>query len=150
MQKAPESRSAGHVVDDFAGQNRTIGGSSETDVTELAAMPTGPSAPWEAITVTPVGRCPSTSRKRRGSMSTIDVIASTPVRAAVRFSAAHSSTTVSSSPMRAMSKNSPRVGTDAPSSTSTGRSAVSIAIAWTSPPPVITGKAVTPARPLLG
>ena len=31
----------GHVVDDFAAQNKTSCGSSETDVKELHAIPTG-------------------------------------------------------------------------------------------------------------
>ena len=33
----------GHVVDDFAAQNNTSCGSSDTDVNELQAMPTGSS-----------------------------------------------------------------------------------------------------------
>jgi hypothetical protein len=31
----------GHVVDDFAGQNSTKGGSNDTDVNEFADIPTG-------------------------------------------------------------------------------------------------------------
>jgi hypothetical protein len=53
----------GPLVEVFAGQKRISGGSSERDVTEFAAMPLGPSAVAEVITVTPVGRCPSTLRK---------------------------------------------------------------------------------------
>src|ERR1700753_3976599 len=37
----PDVRRRGQVDDDFAAQNNTIGGSSETDVNELHAMPTG-------------------------------------------------------------------------------------------------------------
>ena len=44
-QNRPLSRMPGQVVDDLAGQNRISGGSSDTDVTEFAAMPVGPSAP---------------------------------------------------------------------------------------------------------
>ena len=61
-QKRPESRISGHVVEVFAGQNRIIGGSSDTDVTELADIPAGPRGPLAVTTVTPVGRWPSTSR----------------------------------------------------------------------------------------
>src|SRR5262249_56192237 len=53
-----------------AGHSRTIGGASETDVTELAAIPTGPSGPCAVMTVTPVGRWP---RVRRNS-SLLNVI----------------------------------------------------------------------------
>jgi hypothetical protein len=45
MQNPPAVRNRGQVVDDFAGQKRTSGGSSDTDVTEFAAMPLGPSSP---------------------------------------------------------------------------------------------------------
>jgi hypothetical protein len=41
----------GQVEDDFAAQNNTSGGSSDTDVNELAAMPTG-SSPSTAVTMT--------------------------------------------------------------------------------------------------
>ena len=39
----PAAWMRGHVVDDFAAQNSTSGGSSDTDVNELHAMPTGSS-----------------------------------------------------------------------------------------------------------
>jgi hypothetical protein len=46
----------GHVVDDFAAQNNTRGGSSDTDVNELHAIPTG-SSPSTAVTrTTPVAK----------------------------------------------------------------------------------------------
>jgi hypothetical protein len=46
----------GHVDDDFAAQNNTSGGSSETDVNELHAMPTG-SSPFTAVMIaTPVAK----------------------------------------------------------------------------------------------
>jgi hypothetical protein len=61
-QKRSLSLIAGQVVELLAGQKRISGGSSETDVTELADMATGPSVPLAVMTVTPVGRCPSTSR----------------------------------------------------------------------------------------
>ena len=63
-QKRPLWRILGQVVELFAGQNRISGGSSETEVTEFADIATGPSAWCAVITVTPVGRCPSTWRKR--------------------------------------------------------------------------------------
>ncbi len=37
----PAAWMRGHVVDDFAAQNSTSGGSSDTVVNELHAMPTG-------------------------------------------------------------------------------------------------------------
>src|ERR1700744_4140475 len=62
-QNRPASRIAGQVVDDLAGQTRIIGGSSETEVTEFAAIPVGaPSPPNAVSTVTPVGRRASTRR----------------------------------------------------------------------------------------
>ena len=46
----------GHVDDDFAAQNSTSCGSSDTDVNELHAMPTG-SSPSTAVTIaTPVAK----------------------------------------------------------------------------------------------
>src|ERR1700733_12200804 len=62
-QNRPASRIAGQVVDDLAGQTRIIGGSSETDANEFAAIPVGiPSSPNAVSTVTPVGRWASTRR----------------------------------------------------------------------------------------
>jgi len=49
---------AGQVLDEWAMHTSTSGGSSDTDVNELAAMPDGPSAPWPVTTVTPVAKCP--------------------------------------------------------------------------------------------
>ena len=46
----------GQVVEVRAGQMRISGGCNETEVTEFAAMPTGPSFPWAVTIVTPVGR----------------------------------------------------------------------------------------------
>ena len=46
----------GHVLDDFATQNSTSGGSSDTDVNELAAMPTGSSPSIAVMIVTPVAK----------------------------------------------------------------------------------------------
>jgi hypothetical protein len=63
MQKRPVARIPGHVSDVRAGQNSINGGSSETDVTEFAAMPSGPAGPHEVMTVTPVGSLPRTWRK---------------------------------------------------------------------------------------
>ena len=58
----PAAWMRGHVDDDFAAQNSTIGGSSDTDVNELHAMPTG-SPPSIAVTITtPVAKCPRTVR----------------------------------------------------------------------------------------
>src|SRR5579863_4532322 len=68
MAKRPLSRIDGHVVELFAGQNSTSGGSSETEVTEFADIATGPSGPLAVTTVTPVGRCPRTLRKRSASI----------------------------------------------------------------------------------
>ena len=68
-QKRPLSRIPGHVVELFAGQNRISCGCSDTEVTEFADIASGPSGPFAVTTVTPVGRCPSTSRKRAASVS---------------------------------------------------------------------------------
>jgi hypothetical protein len=43
-------------------QTDTSGGSSETDVNELAASPTGASSIRAAMAVTPVGKAPNTRR----------------------------------------------------------------------------------------
>src|SRR6202789_1926173 len=77
-QKAPTSRMDGQVVDAFAGQKRISGGSSDTDVTELAAIPTGPRPPCVVITVTPVGRCPSTRLNASPVISIVAVSAEQP------------------------------------------------------------------------
>jgi len=46
----------GHVLDDFAAQNNTSCGSSDTDENELTAMPTGSSPANEVMIVTPVAK----------------------------------------------------------------------------------------------
>src|SRR2546423_13161923 len=61
--KWPLSRMAGQVDDECAMHTSTSGGSSDTDVKELAARPDGPSGPWPVTTVTPVAKCPRTVRK---------------------------------------------------------------------------------------
>ena len=50
------------LLDAFAGQNSTSGGSSDSDANEPMAMPTGTPSSMAVITVTPVGKCPSTWR----------------------------------------------------------------------------------------
>src|SRR4051812_48149870 len=57
----------GQVVEDFAAQNSTRGGSSETAVNEFAAIPTGSSPSIAVITVMPVAKWPSTARKDAAS-----------------------------------------------------------------------------------
>ena len=46
----------GQVDEVFAAQKSTSGGSSDTDVNELAAMPTGSSSSIAVMTVTPVAK----------------------------------------------------------------------------------------------
>ena len=46
----------GHVLDECATQNNTSGGSSDNDVNELAAMPTGSSPSIAVMIVTPVAK----------------------------------------------------------------------------------------------
>ena len=55
-------RSRGQVVELCAVQTETTGGSSETDVNELAAMPSGLPSASPATAVTPVGNAPKTRR----------------------------------------------------------------------------------------
>src|SRR4051812_47231222 len=57
----------GHVLDDFAAQNSTSGGSSDTDENEFAARPTGSPSLIAVMMVTPVAKCPSTARKAEAS-----------------------------------------------------------------------------------
>src|SRR5690348_14911900 len=57
----------GQVVDDFAAQNSTSGGSRDTDVNELAARPTGSSPSIAVMTVMPVAKWPSTERNDAAS-----------------------------------------------------------------------------------
>ena len=52
----PDTWMRGHVVDAFAAQKSTSAGSSDTEVNELHAMPTGSSPSTAVITVTPVAK----------------------------------------------------------------------------------------------
>jgi hypothetical protein len=51
-----------HVVELLAAQKSTSGGSSETDVKELHAIPTGSVPSCAVTTVMPVAKCPRTVR----------------------------------------------------------------------------------------
>src|SRR5439155_10281773 len=57
----------GHVVDVRATQKRTSGGSSDTEVNELAATPTGVSPSMAVTMVTPVANSPITERNSAAS-----------------------------------------------------------------------------------
>src|SRR4051794_30481326 len=57
----------GYVVDDLAAQNNTSWGSSETEVNEFAAMPTGWPSFMAVIKVIPVAKWPRTVRYVAGS-----------------------------------------------------------------------------------
>jgi hypothetical protein len=46
----------GQVEEDALAQKRMSGGSSETDVNEFTAMPTGPDEPGDVTTATPVAK----------------------------------------------------------------------------------------------
>ena len=65
--KWPARWMRGQVLDDFAAQNSTSGGSSDTDVNEFAAMPTGSSPSIAVMTVMPVAKWPSTERNDAAS-----------------------------------------------------------------------------------
>ena len=52
----PAASMRGHVDDVCATQNRMSGGSSDNDVNELAAMPTGSSPSIAVMIVTPVAK----------------------------------------------------------------------------------------------
>lgn len=56
MQNRPAARTAGQVVEAPAGQTSTNGGSNDTDVIELMAIPTGVCPSNAATTHTPVGK----------------------------------------------------------------------------------------------
>ena len=45
-----------HVDDERLRQASIIGGSTDSEVTELAVMPKSPSGPWVVTSVTPLGR----------------------------------------------------------------------------------------------
>src|SRR5579863_7995072 len=60
---APWLRTARRVALLRSKQTSSSGGSSDSDVTALAVVPTGsPSSPIEVTTVTPVAKCPMASR----------------------------------------------------------------------------------------
>ncbi|CNW95127.1 Uncharacterised protein [Mycobacterium tuberculosis] len=61
------SRNFGHVVEQFCTQIDTSGGSTETDVNELAAMPTGWSSTIAQTAITPHGKQPKTRRSPTSS-----------------------------------------------------------------------------------
>lgn len=63
----PVLRIRGQEVDVAAGQNDTYGGSSETEVTDWQANPSGRVPSWPVITATPVQKCPNTARMVAGS-----------------------------------------------------------------------------------
>jgi hypothetical protein len=52
----PDVLMRGHVVDSFAAQKSTSAGSSDTELNELHAIPTGFSPSTAVITVTPVAK----------------------------------------------------------------------------------------------
>jgi hypothetical protein len=72
-----ERRSSGHVVEVWAMQTETSGGSNETVVNELAVRPTGLAATSEAMAITPVGKAPKTRRSRSADRACDLVSAST-------------------------------------------------------------------------
>lgn len=55
------------MVEEWATQSETIGGSSDTEVKEVAARPTGAPSTRAAIATTPVGKVENTRRGSRGS-----------------------------------------------------------------------------------
>ena len=66
----PAARIFGKLVEPRSGRNATRGGSSDTEVNDPTAIPTGPLSSCVAVTTTtPVGKCPRTWRKRPGSIS---------------------------------------------------------------------------------
>ena len=65
--KRPRSAIAEPVRERRSRQTSSIGGSSESEETALAVVPSGPSSPSAVITVTPLAKCPMTSRNRSPS-----------------------------------------------------------------------------------
>lgn len=63
--KLPAARTDGHVVELNAAHSATSGGSSDTEVKELTAIPAGPSGVRAVISTTPVVNRPRTSRNER-------------------------------------------------------------------------------------
>jgi hypothetical protein len=61
-QNAPVASMRGQLVDPLPGRNPTSGGSSDTDVKDPMATPTGPSSPDPLMITTPVGYVPSVFR----------------------------------------------------------------------------------------
>src|SRR5437016_5049500 len=61
-QNTPAARMRGQLDDVLPGQNNTSGGSSDNEVNEPTAKPTGPAWSAAVMTVTPVGKCPSVWR----------------------------------------------------------------------------------------
>ncbi|BBZ15680.1 hypothetical protein MGAD_00150 [Mycolicibacterium gadium] len=61
------SRNLGHVVEVFCTQIDTSGGSTETVVNELAAMPTGSPSMLAQTAITPDGKHPKTRRSVESS-----------------------------------------------------------------------------------
>ena len=72
-QKWPARWIRGQVLDVFAAQKSTSGGSSDTEVKEFAAIPTGSPSSIAVMTVMPVAKCPRTDRKDAPSGVTISV-----------------------------------------------------------------------------
>lgn len=68
MQKAPAPRSLGQLDDRTPTQNATRAGSSDTEVKELTAKPTGFPEAIPVTTVTPVAKWPRTWRNRASSI----------------------------------------------------------------------------------
>ena len=85
MHSRPVARIAGQLVEVWAGQKLTYGGSSDTEVTDWQAKPTGRSPSWPVITATPVQKCPEhgphghrTSVRRVSGWSSIAACVSAP------------------------------------------------------------------------
>src|SRR5204863_8474509 len=70
-QNAPDRSMAGQLVEFRAGKKPTSGGSSDTEENDPMVRPYGSPSYAEVTTVTPVGKWPSTCRKRLESKSAI-------------------------------------------------------------------------------
>src|SRR4051794_27296757 len=64
--KRAEALTAWPVDEDLLRQMRTIGGSSDRELTALAVVPNGRSSCSAVMTVTPLAKCPMTSRNSLG------------------------------------------------------------------------------------
>src|SRR3954469_22346838 len=62
-QKRPVSRIRGHDVDVFAGAKNTYGGSSDSELNDCTAIPTGSSPSIDVMMATPLPKWPRTLRK---------------------------------------------------------------------------------------